>query len=227
LELGLRGETLVFPETLGEDELMGKILNLNRDKDVNGILVQLPLPKHMDKAKVLRSIDPLKDVDGLHPENAGLLLQGKPRFVPCTPAGILEMLNFYQIPVEGKRAVVIGRSEIVGRPMAQLLLNVNATVTVCHSKTVDLPEELKRAEIIIAALGKPGFVKEEMVSPGATVVDVGINRVDGKIVGDVDFEKVKLKAHAISPVPGGVGPMTIAMLMKNLVMAATAQSQKS
>ncbi|MFM8313099.1 MAG: bifunctional methylenetetrahydrofolate dehydrogenase/methenyltetrahydrofolate cyclohydrolase, partial [Deltaproteobacteria bacterium] len=123
--------------------------------------------------------------------------------------------------------VVIGRSEIVGRPMAQLLLNVNATVTVCHSKTVDLPEELKRAEIIIAALGKPGFVKEEMVSPGATVVDVGINRVDGKIVGDVDFEKVKLKAHAISPVPGGVGPMTIAMLMKNLVMAATAQSQKS
>ncbi len=227
LELGLRGETLVFPETLGEDELMGKILNLNRDKDVIGILVQLPLPKHMDKAKVLCSIDPRKDVDGLHPENAGLLLQGKPRFVPCTPAGILEMLNFYQIPVEGKRAVVIGRSEIVGRPMAQLLLNVNATVTVCHSKTVDLPEELKRAEIIIAALGKPGFVKEEMVSPGATVVDVGINRVDGKIVGDVDFEKVKLKAHAISPVPGGVGPMTIAMLMKNLVMAATAQSQKS
>jgi methylenetetrahydrofolate dehydrogenase (NADP+) / methenyltetrahydrofolate cyclohydrolase len=138
---------------------------------VNGILVQLPLPHHIDKAKVLASIDPMKDVDGLHPENAGLLLQGKPRFIPCTPFGILEMLKFYQIPIEGKRAVVIGRSEIVGRPMAQLLLNQNATVTVCHSKTENLNEELKRAEILIAAIGKPHFVKSEMLSPGVVVVD--------------------------------------------------------
>lgn len=227
LELGLRGETLVFPESLGEDDLIAKILVLNREKDVNGILVQLPLPKHINKAKVLSSIDPMKDVDGLHPENAGLLLQGKPRFVPCTPAGILEMLKFYQIPIEGKRIVVLGRSEIVGRPMAQLLLNHNATVTVCHSKTQNLSEETQRAEVLIAAIGKPKFVKAEMVSTGATVIDVGINRADGKIVGDVDFESVKNKVSAISPVPGGVGPMTIAMLMRNLSLAATLQSRKS
>jgi methylenetetrahydrofolate dehydrogenase (NADP+)/methenyltetrahydrofolate cyclohydrolase len=227
LELGLRGETLVFPESLSEDELIAKILVLNREKDVNGILVQLPLPKHINKAKVLSSIDPMKDVDGLHPENAGLLLQGKPRFVPCTPAGIVEMLNFYHISIEGKRVVVLGRSEIVGRPMAQLLLNHNATVTVCHSKTQNLSEETQRAEILIAAIGKPKFVKGEMLSSGATVIDVGINRVDGKIVGDVDFESVKNKVSSISPVPGGVGPMTIAMLMKNLSLAAILQTKKS
>jgi methylenetetrahydrofolate dehydrogenase (NADP+)/methenyltetrahydrofolate cyclohydrolase len=227
LELGLRGETIVLSEGISQDELIEKILNLNRDKDVNGILVQLPLPKHLDKAKILQSIDPLKDVDGLHPENAGLLLQGKPRFVPCTPAGIIEMLNFYRIPIQGKRVVVMGRSEIVGRPMAQLLLNHDATVTVCHSKTENLMEELKRAQILIAAIGKARFVKAEMVSAGVTVVDVGINRVDGKILGDVDFEGVKEKSFAISPVPGGVGPMTIAMLMKNLVTAATLQSKKA
>jgi methylenetetrahydrofolate dehydrogenase (NADP+)/methenyltetrahydrofolate cyclohydrolase len=227
LELGLRGETLVFPESLSEDELIAKILILNREKDVNGILVQLPLPKHINKARVLSSIDPMKDVDGLHPENAGLLLQGKPRFVPCTPAGILEMLTFYQIPIEGKRVVVLGRSEIVGRPVAQLLLNHNATVTICHSKTQNLIEETQRAEVLIAAIGKPKFVKAEMVSSGATVIDVGINRVDGKIVGDVDFDSVKSKVSAISPVPGGVGPMTIAMLMRNLSLAAMLQSRKS
>lgn len=227
LELGLRGETIVFPENTPEDELIEKILFLNREKDVNGILVQLPLPKQMDKSRVLACISPEKDVDGLHPENAGLLLQGKPRFVPCTPAGILEILNFYQIPIEGKRAVVMGRSEIVGRPMAQLFLNHNATVTVCHSKTKNLKEELSRAEILVAAIGKPHFVKADMISPGTTVIDVGINRVEGKIVGDVDFESVKSKVFAVSPVPGGVGPMTIAMLMKNLVWAATLQMKNS
>jgi len=227
LELGLRGETLVFADSVSEDEVISKILMLNRDKDVNGILVQLPLPKHIDKGKVLRSIDPQKDVDGLHPENAGLLLQGKPRFVPCTPAGILQMLKFYQIPIAGSRVVVMGRSEIVGRPVAQLLLNQDATVTVCHSKTENLREELQRAQILIAAIGKPHFVKADMVSAGATIVDVGINRVDGKILGDIDFDSVKNKAYAISPVPGGVGPMTIAMLMKNLVSAATLQSRKN
>ncbi len=227
LELGLRGETIVFAEFVSEDELIDKILTLNRDKDVNGILVQLPLPKHMDKAKVLRSIDPLKDVDGLHPENAGLLLQGKPRFIPCTPIGIVEMLKFYQIPIEGKRVIVMGRSEIVGRPMAQLFLNYNATVTVCHSKTQNLKEELQRAEVLVVAIGKTQFVKADMISPGVTIIDVGINRVDGKIVGDVDFDSVSSKAAAISPVPGGVGPMTIAMLMKNLSLAATLQSQKN
>ncbi|MBM4304589.1 MAG: bifunctional 5,10-methylenetetrahydrofolate dehydrogenase/5,10-methenyltetrahydrofolate cyclohydrolase [Deltaproteobacteria bacterium] len=227
LELGLRGETIVLSEAISQDELIEKIFNFNRDKDVNGILIQLPLPKHLNKTKVLQSIDPLKDVDGLHPENSGLLLQGKPRFVPCTPAGIVEILNFYKVSIQGKRVVVMGRSEIVGRPMAQLMLNHHATVTVCHSKTENLMEELKRAQILIAAIGKPQFVKAEMVSAGVTVVDVGINRVDGKILGDVDFEGVKEKAFAISPVPGGVGPMTIAMLMKNLIMAATLQSKKT
>jgi len=227
LELGLRGETIVFAETASEDEVIGKILTLNRDKDINGILVQLPLPKHMDKARILRSIDPLKDVDGLHPQNAGLLFQGKPQFIPCTPAGIIEILNFYQIPIEGRRVVVLGRSEIVGRPMAQLLLNQNATVTVCHSKTKNLKQEVQRAEILVAAIGKPQFVNADMVSTGVVIIDVGINRIEGQIVGDVDFESVKSKAGAVSPVPGGVGPMTIAMLMRNLVLAATLQSKKS
>lgn len=227
LELGLRGETIVFSESVSEDEVIGKILSLNRDKDVNGILVQLPLPKHIDKARVLRSIDPYKDVDGLHPENAGLLLQGKPRFIPCTPAGIIELLKFYNIPVAGKRVAVLGRSEIVGRPVAQLLTNHDATVTVCHSKTQNLTAELLRSEIVVAAIGKPKLVQANMVSSGVVIVDVGINRVDGQILGDVDFDTVKSKASAISPVPGGVGPMTIAMLMKNLVLAATLQSQKN
>ena len=226
LELGLRGETLVLPEQIGEQELISKILHLNRDKEVNGILVQLPLPGHLNKERVLKSIDPMKDVDGLHPENAGLLVQGNPRFIPCTPAGILEMLKFYQIAIEGKRIVIVGRSEIVGRPVAQLLLNHHATVTICHSKTKNLEDELKRAEVLIAAIGKPKFIKDDMLSPGVAVIDVGINRVDGQIIGDVDFESVSNIASAISPVPGGVGPMTIAMLMQNLCFAATLQSKK-
>ena len=213
LELGLRGETLVLPEQIGEQELISKILHLNRDKEVNGILVQLPLPGHLNKERVLKSIDPMKDVDGLHPENAGLLVQGNPRFIPCTPAGILEMLKFYQIAIEG-------------RPVAQLLLNHHATVTICHSKTKNLEDELKRAEVLIAAIGKPKFIKGDMLSPGVAVIDVGINRVDGQIIGDVDFESVSNIASAISPVPGGVGPMTIAMLMQNLCFAATLQSKK-
>ena len=170
----MRGETLVLPEQIGEQELISKILHLNRDKEVNGILVQLPLPGHLNKERVLKSIDPMKDVDGLHPENAGLLVQGNPRFIPCTPAGILEMLKFYQTAIEGKRIVIVGRSEIVGRPVAQLLLNHHATVTICHSKTKNLEDELKRAEVLIAAIGKPKFIKVDILAPGVAVIDVGI-----------------------------------------------------
>lgn len=219
-DLGLLSETVVLPATTAEDDLIGRIHALNRDKDVHGILVQLPLPAGMNKQRVLREIDPKKDVDGLHPENQGRLFQGEPRFLPCTPAGIVEILKFYSIPMEGAKVTVIGRSEIVGKPAAQLMLMNNATVQICHSKTKDLAAETRAADILIVAIGKPKFVTAEMVKPGATVIDVGIHRIDGKIVGDVDFDSVAPKAGAISPVPGGVGPMTIAMLMKNVLQAA-------
>lgn len=219
-DLGLLSETVVLPATTAEDDLIGRIHALNRDKDVHGILVQLPLPAGMNKQRVLREIDPKKDVDGLHPENQGRLFQGEPRFLPCTPAGIVEILKFYSIPMEGAKVTVIGRSEIVGKPAAQLMLMNNATVQICHSKTKDLAAETRAADILIVAIGKPKFVTAEMVKPGATVIDVGIHRIDGKIVGDVDFDSVAPKAGAISPVPGGVGPMTIAMLMKNVIQAA-------
>lgn len=225
-DLGLRSETLSLPEMISESDLIAKIHSLNKDKEVNGILVQLPLPKHLDKSKILKEIDPSKDVDGLHVDSAGKLFLGEPRFVPCTPAGVMEILKFYQIPVEGKKAVVVGRSDIVGKPMAQLLLMANATVTVCHSKTSDLKHETQQADILIAAMGRPQFIKAEHVKEGAVVIDVGIHRVDGKIVGDVDFESVAAKAASLTPVPGGVGPMTIAMLMKNLLVAANLQNAK-
>lgn len=225
-DLGLRSDTIVMPATVSESELISKIHALNKDREVNGILLQLPLPKHLDKAKILKEIDPQKDVDGLHLDNAGRLFQGEPRFIPCTPAGVIEILKFYQIPIEGKKAVVVGRSDIVGKPMAQLLLMHNATVTICHSKTPNLAEETSRADILIAAIGKAKFIKAEHVKEGATVIDVGIHRVDGKLVGDVDFDGVVGKAGNISPVPGGVGPMTIAMLMKNLLVAANLQNAK-
>jgi methylenetetrahydrofolate dehydrogenase (NADP+) / methenyltetrahydrofolate cyclohydrolase len=224
-DLGLRGETLRLPSDTTESQLLTTIHRLNADAEVNGILVQLPLPRHIDKNKVLREINPAKDVDGLHPDNAGRLFQGDPRFVPCTPFGVMEILKFYSIPVEGKNAVVIGRSEIVGKPMAQLLLAANATVTICHSKTRDLPAVTRQADILVAALGRPRFVTDEMVKPGATVIDVGIHRIDDKIVGDVDFDKVSQVASHLTPVPGGVGPMTIAMLMKNLVLSATSAAK--
>lgn len=225
-DLGLRSETIALPATTTEADLIARIHALNKDKEVNGILVQLPIPGHMNKARVLREIDPQKDVDGLHLDNAGRLFQGEPRFVPCTPAGVMEILKFYQIPVEGKKAVVLGRSDIVGKPMAQLLQMQNATVTVCHSKTPNLKSETLQADILVAAIGKARLIKAEHVKEGAVVIDVGIHRVDGKIVGDVDFESVVGKASHVTPVPGGVGPMTIAMLMKNLLTAAHLQSAR-
>lgn len=224
--LGLQSETIKFPETISEEVLLAKVKELNQDKSTHGILVQLPLPTHIRKERIFESIDPLKDVDGLTAENAGLLMLGRPRLVACTPMGVMEMLKYYAIPVEGRRAVVLGRSEIVGKPMAQLLLNANATVTVCHSKTKDIAAITRSAEIVIAAIGKAKWVGPELISEGAVVVDVGIHRLSDTLCGDVDFEKVEKKCQAITPVPGGVGPMTIAMLMKNLVLAASLQFKK-
>ncbi len=223
-DLGIRGETMELPDTITESDLLQKIHTLNADKTVNGILVQLPLPAHINKTRVLKELDPKKDVDGLTPENTGRLWQNDFSLVPCTPAGIIEMLKFYCIPIEGARAVVVGRSEIVGKPVASLLLANQATVTVCHSKTRDLAAECLRADILVAALGKPKFIGPDLVKEGATVIDVGIHRINDKLCGDVDFENVSLKAGALSPVPGGVGPMTITMLMKNLVTAAKLQA---
>jgi methylenetetrahydrofolate dehydrogenase (NADP+)/methenyltetrahydrofolate cyclohydrolase len=203
-----------------EHELLAEIDILNRDNNIDGILVQLPLPKQIDPKKVIDAIDPQKDVDGFHPINVGLLHLGRPALVPCTPAGILRLIASTGIDIAGKRAVVIGRSDIVGKPVAALLLRENATVTICHSRTRDLPDVVREADILVAAIGKPRFVTAEMVQRGAIVIDVGINRVDGKLAGDVDFERVREVASWITPVPGGVGPMTIAMLMKNTVIAA-------
>lgn len=224
--LGLIGETWVVDAKASQQELDGLISKANEDPNIDGILVQLPLPKHLDKKKTLDAIDPSKDVDGLHASNMGRLLQGNPLFVSCTPAGIMEILKFYKIPIEGQRAVVVGRSDIVGKPVAQLLGQYNATVTVCHSRTKHLAEEASRADILVVAMGIPGFIGAEHVKAGAVVIDVGIHRVDGKLVGDVRFDEVAPKVSAITPVPGGVGPMTIAMLMHNVVCAAELHLQK-
>ena len=218
--LGIRGDTILLPEQTTQEELEALIEKLNRDESVDGILVQLPLPKHLDEAKALRLIAPEKDVDGFHIENAGKLFTGQEGVVACTPKGMIAMLKAWNVPLAGKEAVVIGRSNIVGKPVAMLLLNENCTVTMCHSRTVDLAAHTRRADILIAAVGKPRFVTADMVKPGAAVVDVGINRVDGKVVGDVDFEGVEKVAGYISPVPGGVGKMTICMLMENVIEAA-------
>ena len=217
--MGFKNYSLHLPETISEKELLGHIEDLNANDEVNGILVQLPLPDQIDSDKVLKALDPAKDVDGFHPVNVGYLTTGAPQLVPCTPAGIMEMLAHYEIPVEGKHAVVIGRSNIVGKPMALLLLMKNATVTVCHSRTQDLAGMARSADIVVAAIGRPRFVTADMVKEGAVVIDVGINRVDGKLVGDVAFDAVAPKASHITPVPGGVGPMTIAMLMDNTLRA--------
>ena len=219
-ELGLRGTELIFDESMSEAQLLGHIERLNHDDDVDGILVQLPLPKQIDSKKVIKAIDPRKDVDGFHPMNVGLLHLGQPSLVPCTPAGVMRLIASTGTKVEGARAVVIGRSDIVGKPVAALLLRENATVTICHSRTRDLPAVAREADILVAAIGKPRFVTASMVKRGAVVIDVGINRVDGKLAGDVDFKKVRDIASWITPVPGGVGPMTIAMLMSNTVTAA-------
>ena len=219
-ELGLEGTELVFPGTLSEAELLAEVARLNADEAVDGILVQIPLPKQIDPKKVIEAIDPAKDVDGFHPVNVGLLHLGRPALVPCTPSGIIRLIESTGQSIEGKRAVVIGRSDIVGKPVAALLLNRNATVTVCHSRTRDLGGVAREAEILIAAIGKPRFVTADMIRPGAIVIDVGINRVDGKLAGDVDFDAAREVAGWITPVPGGVGPMTIAVLMSNTVVAA-------
>jgi methylenetetrahydrofolate dehydrogenase (NADP+) / methenyltetrahydrofolate cyclohydrolase len=219
-ELGLRGEQRVFPETLSESDLLAEVARLNSDPEVDGILVQLPLPRHIDSKKVIDAVDPAKDVDGFHPTNVGLLHLGRPALVPCTPAGVMRLIDSTGEAIEGKHAVVIGRSDIVGKPQAALLLARNATVTICHSRTRDLPSIARQADILVAAIGKARFVTANMVRPGAIVIDVGINRIEGKLAGDVDFGPVSEVASWITPVPGGVGPMTIAMLMLNTVTAA-------
>jgi methylenetetrahydrofolate dehydrogenase (NADP+)/methenyltetrahydrofolate cyclohydrolase len=214
--------------TLPEDTTTGRLVEtigrLNADPEINGILVQLPLPSSIDTEAAINAVAPEKDVDGFHPCNIGRLVAGAPRFAPCTPKGIMTLLSAYDIQLQGQRAVVIGRSIDVGRPISALLLNADATVTVCHSRTRDLPEVTRRAEILIAAVGRARFVTADMVGDGAVVVDVGTNRVDGRLVGGVDFEAVYEKASAITPVPGGVGPMTIAMLMENTFAAARDQA---
>ena len=219
-ELGILSETVRLPAETTQEELEALIDRLNLDTRMDGILVQLPLPRHLDEARALRRIIPEKDVDGFHIENAGKLFTGQEGVVACTPKGILHMLKASGVPLSGKEAVVIGRSNIVGKPIAMLLLNENCTVTICHSRTKDLSAHTRRADILVAAVGKPRFVTGDMVKPGAAVVDVGINRVDGKVVGDVDFASVEPVAGYLSPVPGGVGKMTICMLMENTVEAA-------
>ncbi|MBQ8689127.1 MAG: bifunctional methylenetetrahydrofolate dehydrogenase/methenyltetrahydrofolate cyclohydrolase FolD [Clostridia bacterium] len=227
LEVGINSIEIHLPATVAEDVLISKIEELNTDAGVNGILVQLPLPKHICEERVINSIIPEKDVDAFHPINVGKLMLGKPDFIPCTPAGIMELLNYYSVEISGKECVVIGRSNIVGKPIAQLLLSKNGTVTVCHSRTKNLTESAKRADILVVAIGKPDFVNGDMIKPGAVVIDVGINRKeDGKLTGDVDFESVTEKAAYVTPVPGGVGPMTITMLLKNTLIAAKKQISK-
>ena len=203
-----------------QEELAGVVAALNSDDDVDGILVQIPLPDQIDQDAVIAAIDPAKDVDGLTAGNAGLLAQGRPGLVPCTPQGVMELLAHAGVEPEGSEAVVIGRSILVGRPLASLLLNANATVTVCHSRTRDLGAVCRRADILVAAVGSPGLVRGDWVKPGAAVIDVGMNRTDSGLTGDVDFDSVSEVAGAITPVPGGVGPMTIAMLLQNTVLAA-------
>ena len=220
LDMGFHSEKYLLSEDVSEKELLELVETLNKKEEINGILVQLPLPKHIDSQKVLDLILPEKDVDGFHPMNAGKLAVGaKDAFYPCTPYGVIEMLKRSGCEIAGKEAVIIGRSNIVGKPAAMLLLQENATVTIVHSRTKDLAEVIKRADIVVAAIGKPKFITKEMVKPGAVVIDVGINRVDGKLCGDVDYENVKDVASKITPVPGGVGPMTIAMLMKNTLIS--------
>lgn len=214
--VGINSKTLALPEETTEEELLNVVKELNEDKNVNGILVQLPLPKHIDESKVLLTIDSTKDVDGFHPVNVGKMVIGEDTFLPCTPAGIIEMIKRTDIDIEGKECVVIGRSNIVGKPMAMLMLKENATVTIAHSRTKDLKEVTKRADMIVAAIGKAKFVTADYVKEGAVVIDVGMDRDEnGKLCGDVDFESVSKVASAITPVPGGVGPMTVTMLLVN------------
>jgi methylenetetrahydrofolate dehydrogenase (NADP+)/methenyltetrahydrofolate cyclohydrolase len=242
-ELGMLGETRRLPASASTADVVAAVEEYNRRPEVHGILVQLPLPPQVDATRVLDLVDPSKDVDGFHPENVGRLVQKRPRFAPCTPAGIMELLARHQIPVRGRRAVVVGRSDIVGKPMAVLLTHADATVTVCHSRTPDLAAVCREADVLVAAIGRAGLVRREHVKPGAVVIDVGMNRVEDPalarellpperfaeferkghaLVGDVHFPSVREVASALTPVPGGVGPLTIALLVKNTVRAAAA-----
>lgn len=244
--VGIYSETIKLPEEISEEELLEHVNKLNEREDINGILVQLPLPKHINSEKILLAISPDKDVDGFHPINVGKLTTGEETFYPCTPSGIIEIIKRQGIEIKGKEAVVIGRSNIVGKPVALLLLHNHATVTICHSRTIDLPNVAKRADILIAAVGRPSLVTDEYVKPGSIVIDVGINRIKKEdaseellnwrkadfekkgytLIGDVDFLKVKDIAGYLTPVPGGVGPLTVAMLMKNTLKSAKKFSVK-
>ncbi len=219
-EVGIRSLDHQLPAQTTEDELLGLVERLNADPEVDGILVQLPLPEQIDPDAVLATLNPRKDVDGLTPTNAGLLASGAPGLVPCTPAGVMELLRHEGVELEGTDAVVVGRSNLVGRPVASLLLGANATVTTCHSRTRDLAGVCRRADVLVAAVGSPRLLGADAIKPGATVIDVGMNRTDDGLVGDVDFEAAREVAGAITPVPGGVGPMTIAMLLVNTLVAA-------
>ena len=223
--VGFRSEEYALPASATQEELLDLVHKLNEKEDINGILVQLPLPKHLDDKAVTEAINPVKDVDAFHAVNVGKIMLGEYDFLPCTPAGVMEMLHSYNIPVEGRECVVIGRSNIVGKPMGMLLLHENGTVTICHSRTKNLKEVCARADILVAAVGIPKFVKADMVKEGAVVIDVGMDRDEnGRLCGDVDFENVKEKCSFITPVPGGVGPMTIATLMKNTIKACRLQN---
>ncbi|MHA2502501.1 MAG: bifunctional methylenetetrahydrofolate dehydrogenase/methenyltetrahydrofolate cyclohydrolase FolD [Candidatus Kariarchaeaceae archaeon] len=224
-EIGMEGSVIRKPANTSQEELERIITQLNRDETVHGILLQLPIPDHLDEARALDLINPDKDVDGLHDVNVGRLHNKKDGLRPCTPSGVMELLRRYDVDTSGKRAVVIGRSNLVGKPVARMLEQANATVTLCHSRTKDLDQVCRGAEILVVAAGRPNMVTADMVSDGAVVIDVGINRVDGKLVGDVDFEQVKLKASKITPVPGGVGPMTRAVLLQNCLKAMRIQNR--
>jgi methylenetetrahydrofolate dehydrogenase (NADP+) / methenyltetrahydrofolate cyclohydrolase len=226
-EVGIRSIHHGLGEGTPQEELLELLAELNADGQVDGILVQLPLPDQIDQDEVIAAIDPAKDVDGLTATSAGLLAQGRPGLVPCTPQGVIELLRVADVEIEGAEAVIVGRSILVGRPVAALLTNASATVTVCHSRTRDLGEVCSRADILVAAVGSPRMVQGEWVKPGAAVIDVGINRTEDGLVGDVDYEAVAERAGAITPVPGGVGPMTIAMLLRNTVVAARARNRDS
>lgn len=224
-QLSIVSKEYALPEETTMEQLLSLIDSLNKDNTVHGILCQLPLPSHLDETKVLEAISPLKDVDAFHPENVGRIMMGKYDFLPCTPAGIMEMLDYYKIDTQGKNCVVIGRSNIVGKPMAMLMLHANATVTICHSRTRDLKDVCRTADILISAVGRAGFVTADLIKPDAVVIDVGINRdKDGKLCGDVVYAEAEKVASMITPVPGGVGPMTRAMLMCNTVTAAKKQN---
>lgn len=223
--VGFKSEEYALPASTTHEELLKLVNTLNNKEDVNGILVQLPLPEHLDDKAVIEAINPQKDVDAFHAVNVGKIMLGEYDFLPCTPSGVMEMLHAYDIPVSGKNCVVIGRSNIVGKPMAMLLLHENGTVTICHSRTQNLAEVCRGADILVAAVGKPKFVTADMVKDGAVVIDVGMDRDEnGKLCGDVDFENVKNKCSYITPVPGGVGPMTISTLMKNTLKACKIQN---